>query len=79
MDALAVVARCHAETKKAVEELARMIAGRQPKRPGRYRYRSITRHAPGHVTADVVDTHTGAVRQFRFTKNGEGEITVEEL
>src|SRR6266478_1721442 len=80
--AIAALAACHVETQKAVQELARVIAARngielsrqpephKPQRRGRHRFASITRHAPGDVTADVVNTETGQTRQFRFTKNG---------
>jgi hypothetical protein len=79
MDALAVLASCHAETERMVQELARAIAGERTPRRGRHRYAHIERPERGVVVADVLNTETGQMRRFRFTKNSEGEIAIEEL
>jgi hypothetical protein len=84
MAALDVLAQCNAVTQAAVRELAEhqgieLAPQPGPRRRGRLRYTNITRHAPGDVTADVVNTETGETRQFRFQKNGDGEIDVKEL
>jgi hypothetical protein len=60
-------------------ELSRQPEPHKPQRRGRHRFASITRHAPGDVTADVVNMDTGLMRRFRFTKNGDGELEIEEL
>jgi len=49
------------------------------KRPGRHRFAGVTRHGPGHVTADVLNTKTGQTRRFRFTRTDDGGLDVEEL
>lgn len=92
---LAVLVEGQIATQKAVQELARAIArdrgielSRQPdrspephnpQRRGRHRFASVTRHAPGDVTADVVNAETGQTRRFHLTKNGDGELEVDEL
>jgi hypothetical protein len=50
-----------------------------PQRRGRHRFARVTRHGPGDVMADVVNTETGQTRRFHLTKNGDGELEVDEL
>jgi hypothetical protein len=77
MAAIAVLTRCQTETQQALQKLRAIAQLDRPK--ARLRYSSIERHGPGDVTAEVVNDATGVIRSFRFTKNGEGELDIEEL
>jgi hypothetical protein len=51
----------------------------KPRRRGRHRYTSITRHGLGNVTAGVVNMDTGRERRFRILRTDDGGLDVEEL
>jgi hypothetical protein len=87
LGALTRVARANNEM---VQELARMVAAdrgikltkpsqAEPHRRGRLRYRTITRHAPGDLTAEVVNEETGRIRRYHIVRTNDGSLDVEEV
>ncbi len=92
MAALEVLTAGNIALSKSIQDLTHLIAANhralaaqwsvpppeKPKRRGRLRYGNITQHAPGHLTAEVVNDDTGQTRRFRITKADDGSITAEE-
>jgi hypothetical protein len=51
----------------------------KPRAKPRYRYTRIERPERGVAVADVVNDATGEVRRFRFVRQADDSVDVEEI